>query len=60
MIQTMNLIDEEDVELFEACENGRKIGLALDHGPGGRLEVHAHFIGEDTGQGGLPEAGGAA
>jgi len=55
--EPVDLVDEQDVVLFQVGENGRQIAGALDDRTRGGLDVHPHLGGDDVGQGGLAQAG---
>src|SRR5262245_31806910 len=53
----MNLVNEEHVALFEAGEKSCEFAGFLDHRAARVLDVHAHRISDDVGQGRLAEPG---
>ncbi|MNZ42357.1 hypothetical protein D3C78_599300 [compost metagenome] len=55
----MDLVDEQHIVRFEVGQHGREVARALEDGPRGALDRHAHFVGDDVGQGGLAQAGRA-
>ncbi|MNE08586.1 hypothetical protein D3C80_1012390 [compost metagenome] len=52
----MDLVDEQHIARLEVGQQRRQIAGALQHRAGGALDRHAHFLGDDVGQGGLAEA----
>ncbi len=58
-IEAVDLVDEQDVALFEVGELRGEIPGLGDHRAGGRAEVHPQFAGDDLGERGLAEAGRA-
>ncbi len=57
--QAVDLIKEEDVLPLEAGEDGGQVAGPLYGGAGGGADAHPHLGGDDIGQGGLAQAGGA-
>ena len=55
--EPMDLVDEQDVALAEAGEDGRQVAGALDGRSGGRADLGAHLRGHDVGERGLAESG---
>ena len=55
----MDLVDEEQVALFEGREETGEVGGFFDDGAGGDADVAAHLVAEDEGERGLTEAGRA-
>ena len=55
--QAVNLVDEQHVVGLQVGENGRQVSLDLNDGPGGGLQPHSQLVGDDSGQGGLSQAG---
>lgn len=55
----MDLVEEEDLALLEGGEDRGQVARVLDGGPGGDADRGAHLGGDDHGEGGLAEAGGA-
>ena len=53
----MDLIDEEDVSLFEGSEQTRQVARLVQDGTGCHLHVDPHFIGYDMRQGRLSQTG---
>ena len=58
-LQPVDLIDEQDVPGLEVCQDCGEIAGPLDDGAGGGAEADAELAGDDLGEGGLAEAGGA-
>ena len=56
----MDFVNEQDVALLEVGQQAGEVAGFLDGRAAGALEVGAHGLGEDVGQGGLAEAGRAA
>jgi len=54
----MDLVDEEDVAIFEGGELGGEIAGLGDDRPGSRAEIDAEFARDDLRQSGLPRPGG--
>ena len=52
----MNFVNEEHIAAAQVGQDGRQIASALDDGAGGDLEVSAHFVGDDRGQGRFAQA----
>ncbi len=53
--QAMDLVDEQHVARLQVGQQRRQIARALQHRPRGALDRHAHFLGDDVGQGGLAQ-----
>ena len=60
LLQAMDFVDEQHVALLEIGEQAGEVAGLLDGRAAGALEVRAHRLGEDVGEGGLAEAGRAA
>ena len=58
-LQAVDFVDEEHVARLQIGENGREVTGALEHGAGGGAEAYTHFAGDDLGEGGFAQAGGA-
>ena len=58
-LQAMDFVDEKDVARLQVGQDGGEVAGALDDGAGGGAEADAEFAGDDLGEGGLAEAGGA-
>ena len=58
-LQAVDLVDEQHVARLEVGEDRGEIPGALDHRAGGGAEADAKLAGDDLGQRGLAEAGGA-
>ena len=56
MVETVDLVHEEDVPLFEIGEDGREVPRARDGWARGGLEARAHLGGDDAGERGLAQA----
>ena len=56
----MDLVDEQDVAAFQACQQPIEHALMLHRGAAGDDEVDAHFVGEHVCQRGLAQPRGAA
>src|SRR5579871_1551900 len=56
-LQTMDLVDEQDVARRELRQHPGERALVIDGGSRGGVEVDAKFVGEDVGERRLPEAG---
>ncbi len=57
--QAVHFVDEQDVPGLKVGEQGRQVPGPLHHRPGGSLDTGPHLLGDDMGQGGLPQARGA-
>ena len=55
-IEPVDLVDEQDVALFEIGEQRREIAGLGDHRPGGGAEIDAELARDDLRQRGLAEA----
>ena len=53
----MDLIDEEDVTLFEAGEETSQVAGFLDDGSRSHPDVAFHLISQDEGEAGLAQSG---
>ncbi len=51
--QAVDLVDEEDVALFEVGEDAYQVAAALQRGAGSALELHSQLGGDDAGEGRL-------
>ena len=58
-VETVYLVDEEDVAFLEIGEDGRKIARAIDGGAGGRAYLHPHLVCHDAGKRRLAQTRGA-
>ena len=58
-VETMDLVDEQHVADFEVGEDGGHVGLAFEGRSRRGDDVHAHLVGDDVGQRGLPQPGRA-
>ncbi len=58
-LQPVDLIDEQDIPGLEVCQDCGEVAGALDHRAGGGAEADAELAGDDLGERGLAEAGGA-
>src|SRR5271157_4184942 len=56
-LEAMDFIDEQHVSCFQVGQKARQVAGFLDSRPAGALEVGAHGLGEDVGEGGLAQAG---
>ena len=52
-VQAVNLVDEEDIALFEVCEDCRQVARSLNSRPARRADVRAELIGNHRGERGL-------
>ena len=52
----MDLVDEQHIALTQLCENRCEVARALERGPRGDVQVHAHLGSDDASHGGLAEA----
>ena len=52
-VQTVDLVDEQDVALLEIREDGSEVARALDGGPARGLDVGAQLVGHHRGERGL-------
>ena len=57
--QTVDFVDEQDVQGGQVGEQGRQVPGPFHHRPRGGLDAAAHLVGDDVGQGGLPQTRGA-
>ena len=55
--QSVYLVDEEHVVLFERGEDAGEVARFVEHRTAGDLESHAQFVGDDIAQGGLSQSG---
>ena len=55
----MDLIDKENIAGIQIGQQSGQIAGFFNGRAGGDADVHAHFIGNDTGQGGLAQTGRA-
>ena len=54
--EAMNLVNEQDVTLAKAGQNGGHVPRSFDGGTGSNPDVDVHFLGYDVTQSGLPQA----
>ncbi len=54
-VQTVNLVDEEDIVRFERHEYAGQVARFVEHGAGSGLEAYAEFVGDDVGESGLAQ-----
>ena len=54
-VQAMNLVDEENVALFEVREDCRQVARSLDSRPARRADVCTELVGDHRGKRGLAE-----
>ncbi|MCY1425097.1 hypothetical protein D9M71_408770 [compost metagenome] len=57
--QPVDFVDEQHVVRLEVGQHGCQVAGALENRPRSALHRHAHFMGDDVGQGGLAQAGRA-
>ncbi len=55
-VQTVDLVDEQDIAVLEVGEQGGQVAGPHQHRPGGDPQSGPHFGGHDAGQGGLAQA----
>ena len=55
-VQSVDLVDEEDVPLLERSEHAGEVAFLLDYGAGGAADIYGHLLGEDVRQGGFAQA----
>ena len=60
LLQAVDFVNEQDVAFLEIGQQAGEVAGFLDGGAAGALEVGAHGLGEDVGEGGFAEAGRAA
>jgi len=53
----VNLVDEQHVSFTQMGQDGGQVAGALDRRPCGDANVDVHLVGDDVGEGGLPQAG---
>ena len=58
-LEAVDLIDEQHVAGLQVGQDGGEVSGALDDGARGGAEADAELAGDDLGEGGLAEAGGA-
>ena len=54
----MYLVDKQDIARLQTRQHRGQVAGALQHGSGRTLDLDAHFLGDDVGQGGLAKTGG--
>ena len=59
MVEAVDLVDEQDVALFEVGQDRGQVARPLDGRAAGRVQVHAQLAGDDVGQRRLAQAGRA-
>jgi hypothetical protein len=57
VIQSMDLVDKEDVPGLEICQDGCEIAGTLQDWARGGLEAHRELLGDNVGEAGLAQAG---
>lgn len=57
--EAVDFVNEEDGSGFEVCEDADEVTGSDDGGAGSDMKDGLHFGGDDVGEGGFPEAGGA-
>ena len=55
VVETMDLVHEEDVVLAQVGEDGREVAGALDGRPGGGVQLGAHLVRDDARERGLAQ-----
>ncbi len=58
-LEAVDLVEEEDLLVAEVGEDGGEVALDLQGWAGGLLEADVELVGDDGGEGGFAEAGGA-
>ena len=54
--QAVDLVDEQDVVLFQVGQQRCQVAGTLQHRAGGLAQLHSHFMRDDVGQRGLAQA----
>ena len=57
--EAVDFVDEEDLACLNVCENAGEVEFFLEDGGGGLFEGDFEFLGDELGEGGFAEAGGA-
>src|SRR3990172_5384039 len=59
-VQTMDLVDEQNVPILEIREDGGQITGALENRTGGGLDFHTELVSDDVRKRGFSETGRSA